>query len=220
MKHLVSERQSRILQAVIKEYIEEIRPVSSETLARKYRLEISPATIRNEFAELTAKGYLEKPHTSAGRKPTNRGYRYYVDTKILSKKYSRTAALEHVKYDIFEFAEMLATYSKLLASVWQEDEEMAFRGLRMIFSQPEFQDADASLRLAQFLDDLPQILAKLFSQNAAAGIFIGDESPFWENDEISLLFRRVRFSNRAWGIACIIGPTRMSYETNLKLLGF
>jgi transcriptional regulator of heat shock response len=220
MKHLVSERQSRILQAVVKEYIEEIRPVSSETLAKKYRLEISPATIRNEFAELTAIGYLEKPHTSAGRKPTNRGYRYYVDTEIFGKHRIKTDTVRYVKYDIFEFAEMLANHSKLLASIWQEDEEMAFRGLRMIFSQPEFQDANASLRLAQFLDDLPQILVKLFSQNADAGIFIGDESPFWENDEISLLFRRVRFSNRAWGIACIIGPTRMSYETNLKLLGF
>ena len=72
-------RKSQILWAVVDDYIASAEPVGSRTLAQKYNLGISPATIRNEMADLEMLGYLEHPHTSAGRIPSSKGYRFYVD---------------------------------------------------------------------------------------------------------------------------------------------
>lgn len=75
----MDERKSKVLQAIIDDYVSTAEPVGSRTIARKYRLGVSPATIRNEMADLEELGYLEQPHTSAGRIPSDKGYRYYVD---------------------------------------------------------------------------------------------------------------------------------------------
>ena len=80
-------RKKKILQAIIEEYIETAEPVSSGNLVRE--LECSSATIRNEMAELEKIGFLEKPHTSAGRIPSQKGYRYYVDELIRDDKLSK-----------------------------------------------------------------------------------------------------------------------------------
>lgn len=76
----MDDRKNRVLQAIINDYIATAEPVGSRTIARKYRLGVSPATIRNEMSDLEELGYLEQPHTSAGRIPSDRGYRYYVDS--------------------------------------------------------------------------------------------------------------------------------------------
>lgn len=76
---LLDERKNRVLQAIVNDYVATAEPVGSRTLARKYDLGVSPATIRNEMADLEELGLLEQPHTSAGRVPSDRGYRYFVD---------------------------------------------------------------------------------------------------------------------------------------------
>jgi heat-inducible transcriptional repressor len=80
---VLDDRKQRILQAVVDDYIQTAAPVGSRTLARKYKLGVSPATIRNEMADLEEMGYLEQPHTSAGRIPSDRGYRFYVDQLMI-----------------------------------------------------------------------------------------------------------------------------------------
>jgi heat-inducible transcriptional repressor len=75
----LSDRELRVLEAVIQVYVESAEPAGSQTVARRFGLGISPATIRNVMADLEAKGYLYHPHTSAGRIPTDRAYRVYVD---------------------------------------------------------------------------------------------------------------------------------------------
>ena len=79
---MLDERKQRILQAVIQDYISSAEPVGSRTLARKYDLGVSPATIRNEMADLEMLGYLEHIHTSSGRVPASKGYRLYVDSLL------------------------------------------------------------------------------------------------------------------------------------------
>ncbi|MGI6558752.1 MAG: heat-inducible transcriptional repressor HrcA [Limnochordia bacterium] len=76
----MQERKRKILRAVTDDYIQTAEPVGSRTIARKYNLGVSPATIRNEMADLEEGGYLRQPHTSAGRIPSDKGYRYYVDS--------------------------------------------------------------------------------------------------------------------------------------------
>jgi len=75
----MDERKNKILQAIIQDYIATAEPIGSRTIARKFDLGISPATIRNEMADLEDLGLIEQPHTSAGRVPSDAGYRYYVD---------------------------------------------------------------------------------------------------------------------------------------------
>lgn len=87
-------RKKRILQAIVNEYIDTVEPVSSGSLIQKYGLECSSATVRNEMAELEKEGYLEKTHTSSGRIPSSKGYRFYVD-KLLSEK---NLSLNEIKY--------------------------------------------------------------------------------------------------------------------------
>jgi len=84
-------RKQTILQAIIVEYVTSAEPVGSEMLASKYQLGVKSATIRNEMAEMSELGYLEQPHTSAGRIPSDLGYRYYVDRLIVQRDLEDTA---------------------------------------------------------------------------------------------------------------------------------
>src|SRR5476651_2127996 len=77
-------RKQSILRAIIVEYVSGAEPVASEQLVQKYDLGVRSATVRNEMAELSELGYLEQPHTSAGRIPSDLGYRYYVDRLIVA----------------------------------------------------------------------------------------------------------------------------------------
>ena len=79
---VLNERKKRILQIIIEDYISTAEPVGSRTIARKYDLGLSPATIRNEMSDLELLGYLEQPHTSAGRIPSAMAYRFYVDSMV------------------------------------------------------------------------------------------------------------------------------------------
>jgi heat-inducible transcriptional repressor len=79
---LLDERKRQVLMAIVHDYIQTAEPVGSRTIARRYELGVSPATIRNEMADLEEMGYLAQPHTSAGRIPSDKGYRLYVDSLI------------------------------------------------------------------------------------------------------------------------------------------
>ena len=82
-------RKRQILQAVVEDYVRSGDPVGSRTIARKYLITSSPATIRNELADLEELGYLDQPHASAGRVPSDQGYRFYVDRLMQPPKLSR-----------------------------------------------------------------------------------------------------------------------------------
>ena len=72
-------RHEQVLGSVVEEFVHSAEPVGSQTLTRRRDLGVSPATVRNAMADLEELGYLDQPHTSAGRRPTDQGYRYYVD---------------------------------------------------------------------------------------------------------------------------------------------
>ena len=91
---MLDNRKKRILQAIVDEYINTAEPVSSGSIVNKYGLDFSSATIRNDMAELEKVGFLDKPHTSSGRIPSAKGYRFYVDELIKDDNIS----LEEIKY--------------------------------------------------------------------------------------------------------------------------
>lgn len=117
---MLSERKQKILQGVIHSYIQTARPVSSKLIAEKFGLGLSPATIRNVLSELEEEGYLIQPHTSAGRIPTDKGYRYYVDSLIeiqrLTLEEEERFRCEH-ELHLQELEETMVQTSKMLSLV-------------------------------------------------------------------------------------------------------
>lgn len=111
---VIDERKIKILQAIIDDYISTGEPIGSRTIAKKYELGVSPATIRNEMADLEELGYLEQPHTSAGRVPSSKGYRLYVDKLMEQQKLSLEEQLA-IKNEIIDMA--LLQVDKLVKQV-------------------------------------------------------------------------------------------------------
>ena len=115
VSHELSERSRRLLAALVREHIATGDPVSSQALAGETGLGVSSATIRNMFARLEAEGYLHQPHTSAGRVPTDRGYRVFVDLLLESRKPARSTAV--VEHELRQHAERSPLIDDLLVSV-------------------------------------------------------------------------------------------------------
>ncbi|GAB6173328.1 heat-inducible transcriptional repressor HrcA [Paradesulfitobacterium aromaticivorans] len=116
----MDDRKQRILRAIVQDYIASAEPVGSRTIARKFNLGVSPATIRNEMADLEDLGFIEQPHTSAGRIPSDAGYRYYVDCLMdapkLSSEDKNTIEIETTKR-ISEIEEVISHTAKLLSQL-------------------------------------------------------------------------------------------------------
>lgn len=118
MKEILNQRNRLIFQSIIYEYILTARPVSSRSIAKKYGLNLSPATIRNVMADLEDFGYLYQPHTSAGRIPTDRGFRFYVDTILGNRELSlqkKEAIQEKYQKATGEIPGLMKETSKILS---------------------------------------------------------------------------------------------------------
>ncbi|MDR3586393.1 MAG: heat-inducible transcriptional repressor HrcA [Desulfosporosinus sp.] len=116
----MDERKRKILRAIVMDYIATAEPIGSRTIARKFDLGVSPATIRNEMADLEDLGFIEQPYTSAGRIPSDAGYRYFVDClmdpQVLSEEDKETIERESTKR-IHEIQEVISHTSKLLSEL-------------------------------------------------------------------------------------------------------
>ncbi|MDP4127408.1 MAG: heat-inducible transcriptional repressor HrcA [Bacillota bacterium] len=116
----MDERKRKILRAIVQDYIATAEPIGSRTIARKFDLGVSPATIRNEMADLEDLGYIEQPHTSAGRIPSDAGYRYFVDClmdpQVLNDEEKGIIERESTKR-IQQIQEVISHTSKLLSEL-------------------------------------------------------------------------------------------------------
>jgi len=115
MEQVLDERKQKILYAIVKNYLETGEPVGSRTISKFADLSLSPATIRNEMADLEEMGYIIQPHTSAGRIPSDKGYRFYVDS-LMNEKVKEVESLKEVLIEKTDRVEnMLQQVAKLLA---------------------------------------------------------------------------------------------------------
>ena len=111
----LTERQRLLLKSIIKTYLDSGEPVGSRTLSKLSDVSVSPATIRNEMADLEEMGYLVSPHTSAGRVPTDKGYRFYVDNLMIEKE----TEIENIKTEMFQKVDKLENMLKdALMQIW------------------------------------------------------------------------------------------------------
>lgn len=141
-------RKAQVLRAVVEEHIETGLPVGSRVIARRYRIGVSPATIRNEMADLEETGYLDKPHTSSGRVPSDRGYRFYVDELMPERGLSAEESLaieslfrSRIKDVVTLLKETVRTISEtsnyLGFILGPEAETVTYRSIHLLPSTPE-----------------------------------------------------------------------------------
>lgn len=140
---MFDERKRKILQAIIEDYIYTAEPVGSRTIARKYELGISPATIRNEMADLELLGFLEQPHASAGRIPSARGYRFYVDCLLSPCQISES--------DVALLNSWFQSKAQRIDEVFQETAKVLSLLTRNISLVSNLQAANCKFKYLQFL---------------------------------------------------------------------
>ncbi len=223
----ITERQKQILWQIVEEYAETASPVGSVTMAKLF--DVSPATIRAEMARLEALGLIAQPHTSAGRVPTDAGYRYYVNhlgneaesrqetsdkgahvIEVRVSSQSRADAAIRVAVD----ALVELTGNLGLATIGGQ---LYLAGLTRLFTQPEFMDTRKVQAVARLLDNLEPWLRET-APGEALNIFIGQENPIGKNSEVSLIISKFRspFSDRSY--IGVLGPTRQNYARVMGLV--
>jgi heat-inducible transcriptional repressor len=219
----MTERQAKILQAIIEQYAEVASPVGSSLLAKLF--DVSSATIRSEMAELERLGFIQQPHTSAGRVPTDKGYRFYVNnlSEIEEKPNANRALTARVQsggqpeLTIRNTVDTLVelTHNLGLATIGNE---LYMSGLSNLFGQPEFMHPGQVQEVARLLDNLQPWLAET-APNKPLSVYIGRENPVGRSAGASLIISRFRspFSDRSY--IGVLGPTRQSYRDVMGLVG-
>lgn len=227
----LTERQKNILEIVIREYIENALPISSKYIEEEYEMGVSPATIRGELYTLIEKGYLYQPHTSSGRVPTDKGYRFFVD--LLSEKEIKRLENKIVK-DVQrmqkeiagkigfmrEFTRFLAhTSSNLTLSYFPRESILLKEGWGEALNDPEFDDAKRVRDFMGMVNDFEENIDTFFldEDSKCVRIYIGSESPFSKKYDFSILVAPCKILKKK-GIVAILGPKRMAYDRNIQLV--
>ena len=113
---MLTERRQKLLEFIIDEYVTTAQPVGSNALVEKYQLALSSATIRNEMAALEEEGYIAQPHTSAGRVPTDAGYRHYVEALMREERISPELQ-QMIRHQFHQAARELEEWARLSAAI-------------------------------------------------------------------------------------------------------
>lgn len=228
-------RKELILGSIVREYVDSAVPVSSVLLKDKYGFDISSATLRSEMMELEDEGFLYQPHTSAGRIPTDKGFRYFVDVLMeergqLSFREQKSLEVEVLKLKAQNkmlartTANLLSAMSGNLALSGIIDSEDFYKaGVQRLLSQPEFTNLDSVSKIAEVIDYLDgsiQKLSKELKGKSEVEIFIGKENPISGADECSMVVSRYNLKGGEEGMLAIIGPKRMKYSRNVSLIDY
>lgn len=222
----MTKRQAEILSAIIEQYAEVASPVGSTLLSKLFG--VSSATIRAEMAELEDKGYISQPHTSAGRVPTDKGYRYYVNQmsegdqpklperrseKALASRVTSGGTGERIIRNAVDTLVEL-THNLGLATI---GDQLYMSGLSNLFGQPEFIHPGQVQEVARLLDNLEPWLRET-APNDPLSVYIGRENPIGRQAGVTLIISRFRspYSDRSY--IGVLGPTRQSYRDVIGLV--
>ena len=227
---MLSDRRQRVLAALIEEYVARAIPVGSRTLTERYELGVSPATVRNELSMLEDEGYISQPHTSAGRIPTDFGYRAFVDNLIesgaIAEDPSTQQAIDNLRSSARELDDLLERTSAQLAQLTEclsivapHDLPHPRRvGISALMRQPEFAYTQSLIPIMQVLEDetvLLQILDDTANSDGTPRVKIGSENDAEQLSGVSLVASRFG-RGEGEGIVAVIGPTRMDYSKVLQ----
>ena len=211
---------------MIEQYAEVAVPVGSVIIAKLFN--VSSATIRNEMALLEKAGYIVQPHTSAGRIPTDKGYRAYVNhlneqpeqelvgrnARAIDTRIKNAGEMEQtIRSAVRSLVEI--TNNVGLATI---GDSLYVRGFASLFAQPELVQSSAAQEVAKLLDNLEPWLLEA-APNKPLSVFIGRENPIGKSSKSTLIISRFRspFSNRSY--IGVLVPTRQDYKTVMNLVG-
>ncbi len=224
----MDERQREILKALIGEYVDTAEPVGSEWLSENINLDLSPATIRNELHALELAGYLMHPHPSAGRIPTDKGYRLFVDQFLpeLILDFENQFRLkekenENEDFDSFlnEAVRVIAKLTQCIAIGISPHKRVYYTGIANLLKQPEFKNSKKAAQIVEILEDFSQLLDlfKKIPADTKSQILIGKETSKEEIRECSILVTYFGDGDSE-GMLGVIGPKRMRYDYNQAIL--
>ena len=225
-------RQKSILSAIIREYIDSADPVGSKELIEKLKLKISGATIRNEMMALEKLGYIFQPHTSAGRIPTDLGYRYFIETLMpkrkMSEKEQKDLQLEFLKLKAKHrrlskvVSKLLSEMSDGLALTGFANEEVTDSGMPKLLSQPEFSNLSEIQQLTTCLEKFEENPKKASKKltGKELDIYIGKNNPLMKLDNCTTIVSSFKTKDNKKGFIMLIGPKRMKYAKNISLLKY
>jgi heat-inducible transcriptional repressor len=223
----MNERQKKLLNLIINKHIQTAEPVGSTFLVDETGLALSPATVRNEMAELEKEGFIYQPHTSAGRVPTEKGYHFYVDNFVEKREIKATwrKSFEEVLKKKLEKDQLLKNLAKTVVEVADATVIVAFdknniyyTGLSNLFKKPEFSEQNLIYNISQVIDHLDEVVAQIFARINKVQILIGSQNPFGE--DCSSVLGRYVMKDKSSGLFIILGPKRMDYEKNLALVEY
>jgi transcriptional regulator of heat shock response len=226
-----NKRRSEILNKIIKEYIVQAEPISSDYLKRKCHIDLSSATIRSEMLKLTEQGYLYQPHTSAGRVPTDKGYRYFVDlllekeiNSIINEKIRNE--IVNIKKEITDYLTYIQAINRFISSLssgfalsYLVQEKICLReGLGKIFENPEFSDVKYTKNFLSMIDSFQDNFQEFEVNDFSINVFIGNEIPARKSNDFSVVVSKVNFFENKETVIAILGPKRMAYNKNISLI--
>lgn len=218
----MNERKQKLLGLVVEHHIATAEPIGSKFLSSLDSLKVSAATIRNEMRDLEEAGYLTHPHTSAGRVPTQQGYRFYVDSILEPKKVTKKMR------DVFNelsgqeaderkrmkmVAKMISNHVGNAVIVAFNKDALYYTGIGNLFAQPEFKDYQQTINISSLFDRCEEVIDSVYK---AVGdnttVLIGEENPFGGVCSlVSTPFNSV-------GLVSVLGPMRMEYGKIIQIL--
>jgi heat-inducible transcriptional repressor len=217
-------RQLEILRAIVDEYVATEEPVGSKVIAERHGLGVSPATIRNDMALLEEAGLITQPHTSAGRIPTNTGYRLFVDklAEIKPMSAAERRAVENFMAGADDLDEVLIRTVKLLSQITKQvaviqypsEDKVVLAGTANLARSTQ----EVSIAIHPILEALEEqvvLLHLLSDAGTSLQVKIGDEQDESALRTTSLVSMSYGASGQSHGALGILGPTRMNYASSM-----
>jgi heat-inducible transcriptional repressor len=224
---MLTKRQKKILNTIIKEYIETGEPVSSRLLEKKHDFGIKPAMIRIEMQKLTDKGFLFQPYTSAGRVPTDKSYRFFVDNllnkePLLNDRMPKIEEIFKEEDDVFRLAnrltKFLAQETSSLAILNLPERDLIFKeGWEELLQEAEFFEQDFFADFARVIERFEQDFKNL-RINSGVKVYIGKETKVPKAKNLSVISSKCKLPNKEKATLTLVGPKRMDYNRNLNLV--
>ncbi len=226
-------RQRKILNATIKEYVTTAQPISSGFLFKKYKFNLSSATIRAEMKEMERQNYLYQPHASAGRVPTEKAYKFFIkslqekeinlpDKKRKSLYFTKTIKKEDSPMEMLK---------KTIRALAEKSGDFAFGGVKELnflhtvgisnlLKAPELQDLDYFSKIIRATEEFDEKFENLFEEvsKCQTKVFIGRENPINRSGKFTLIISSCKIPQKKHGLLGIMGPMRMHYNQNISLV--
>lgn len=231
---LMKERTLQILQVLVQDFIDTANPIASKRLLESHDLNISSATVRNEFAILEEVGLVKSPHVSAGKIPTEKGYRFFVDQFLetqksteeklvasIFKKHIKDYKFQKSKENVMDALRIISQLSGNVAFASLDKDRTFYIGLSNVLRSPDFLDQpEKAAQIVEILEGRSRfqtLLQNLDLPENKAKIFIGEENLLEEISSCAMVVLRFSYENIS-GKLGILGPMRMQYGFNKALL--